>query len=899
MTDEIPPQDEGNEQPTSDDRELIEAARREAEALRATGSDPGAIGAGMIGDVPAGYEVIREIHRGGQGAVYLAIQKATKRKVAIKVMHAGSSVESAGRARFEREIQILGHLNHPNIVKIHDSGCTEGGQFYYVMDYIPGQPLDEYLKANPDLPPRDAIELFATICEAVNAAHVRGVIHRDLKPANIRVNSDGEPMIVDFGLAKLSVGGDQSSIDLMTITGQFVGSLPWASPEQAGASPEAIDVRTDVYSLGVMLYQLLTHGKFPYDVLANMRDVLDNILHAQPARPSTAGRGINDELDTIVLKCLAKEKERRYQSAGELARDLRHYLRGEPIEAKRDSGLYVISKTLRRYKPQVAVALAFLVAIIAFAIVLGVLLVNVSRQRTIARQNFDSGRELAHTMIFDFHDIIEPLRGATRARDLILTEALAYLQGVRTQGGDDPDFLRELAEANDRVGDLLSARDDAGTGDLQASRERYAEARAIREGLLTRLPDDARARADMGASLARSGLVMLRDGQYDQAINELESAQKRYAEAIAIAGSASPQSATWTDERQTISLDIVDAIVGKITFLAAGERPDPATGRAAHPDADVQTDTLLQRAGAVVDDAMKHFATGLDRAPDDQQALKGLVQAIEHKSALLVLEGRTHAGAAQTLAEAGRQAEAVAECRQAIDAYARARADVEPARIQLDALIERNPDSVSLRRARMMTTNHAGESLMRAAQSCEFIDQIARANPDVLGEGLTLEQIRSRARSLHTDSLELYSDSLERAESLATDESNAAAMADLAFCINKVGRELESLGRYAEALEAYRRSLAIRDELRRSDDTARNRERLGVAEYRLAEFMEGDAERKPERRISLLSEAKTRFENAYDLFKSSVGPDANAARQARNGIQRCIAQLEALLNGGQ
>ncbi len=348
------------------DEDLIERARRQVEGLPASDEALATMPGMPPPDSFPGYELVREIHRGGQGAVYLAIQKTTKRKVAIKVMHGGPHVGSSGRARFEREVQILGQMNHPNIVRILDSGTTPDGGFFYVMDYVSGRTLDEHVAAaKPTI--QEVLRLFVKICDGANAAHLKGVIHRDLKPANVRVDARGEPVIVDFGLAKIAVPDVtvESRPQLMSITGQFIGSLPWASPEQAEGNPSMIDVRTDVYSLGVMLYQMLT-GRFPYDVVGNMRDVLDNILRATPARPSTVRRQINDEVETIVLKCLSKERERRYQSAGEIGRDIGHYLAGEPIEAKRDSGWYVISKTLGRYRPQVAVAAAFVVLLIAW-----------------------------------------------------------------------------------------------------------------------------------------------------------------------------------------------------------------------------------------------------------------------------------------------------------------------------------------------------------------------------------------------------------------------------------------------------------------------------------------------------------------------------------------------------
>ncbi len=318
-----------------------------------------------------GYQIVREIHRGGQGVVYEAVQKATKRKVAIKVMRAGPFPGDHDRIRFEREVQILASLKHPNIVAIHDSGIA-AGHFYFVMDYIAGQPLDMYA-ASADRSVEWTLTLFERIALAVHAAHLRGVMHRDLKPGNIRIDEDGEPYILDFGLAKIAdCAAPGAESPAITVTGQFVGSLPWAAPEQVDASPDCIDVRTDVYSLGVILFQILT-GRFPYPVAGSVREVMDHISNVEPVRPSTVREQIDDEVDTLVLKCLSKERERRYQSAGELARDIRRYLSGEPIEAKRDSSWYVLKKTLGRNKLPVALSLAFALTVLGFAIAMAVL----------------------------------------------------------------------------------------------------------------------------------------------------------------------------------------------------------------------------------------------------------------------------------------------------------------------------------------------------------------------------------------------------------------------------------------------------------------------------------------------------------------------------------------------
>lgn len=363
----------------------------------------------QTGAIP-GYEFIDEIRRGGQGRVFRATQTSTGREVAIKVMRGGPFAGASDRARFQREVQVLAALSHPHIVTIHDSGISDDSS-YFVMDYVAGRSLDEHMTNLREAsrsergPGRAAVgrrtepsrrcleaalDLFAGICEAVNSAHVAGIIHRDLKPSNVRIDENGEPHILDFGLAKV-LDAPAADGDAMTETGQFLGSLPWAAPEQAAGEPAKIDTRTDVYALGVIVYRMLT-GRFPYDVTGNMRDVLDNILGAEPVRPSTIGGGngrpairIDDEIETIVLKCLAKQRERRYQTAGELARDIRHYLAGEPIEAKRDSTAYVLRKQLRRHRLPVAVAASFMFVIVAAAIALAVQSARIKQEAQSAR----------------------------------------------------------------------------------------------------------------------------------------------------------------------------------------------------------------------------------------------------------------------------------------------------------------------------------------------------------------------------------------------------------------------------------------------------------------------------------------------------------------------------------
>ena len=327
-----------------------------------------------------GYRMVREIHRGGQAVVFEAVRESTRQLVAIKVFRESRFATPSEEARFDREVRALAELDHPNIVPIHDSGAT-ASFFYLVMKYIDGRPLDEVddfgLRGAPAIGAasrpasrRERIErllrLFARVCAAVEAAHVRGIVHRDLKPSNIVVDSGGEPFVLDFGLAKLTTTAPAATTTL-TRSGKFMGSLPWASPEQTEGRPEAVDLRTDVYSLGVILYEMLT-GRFPYPVTGSMRTVLDHIANTAPRRPSSVRRELNGELDTILLKALEKDKQRRYQSVAALRADVEHFIRGEPIEAKRDSTWYVLSKTARRHKLALLVSTAFVTLVLGFAL---------------------------------------------------------------------------------------------------------------------------------------------------------------------------------------------------------------------------------------------------------------------------------------------------------------------------------------------------------------------------------------------------------------------------------------------------------------------------------------------------------------------------------------------------
>jgi formylglycine-generating enzyme required for sulfatase activity len=291
-----------------------------------------------------GYQLLHEVGGGGQAVVYKAMQESTGRVVAVKVIPGGPFVNSRRRGRFNREVEILAALHHPNIVGIIDRGRTSDGSFFLVMEYVDGHCLGEHAASNLEAAcdQRALLRLFAKLAAAVGAAHERGIVHRDLKPSNVRVDSRGEPHVLDFGMARWLANDEEhpTSGRTITFTGQIVGSMPWACPEQADGSADGVDARGDVYALGVMLYVALT-GDFPYPVYGPIREVLDNIAKVTPLPPSKAvkvdtPRGdIAPGLDSIVLTALAKRPQDRYASAGEMAADIERHLNGHEVAATR------------------------------------------------------------------------------------------------------------------------------------------------------------------------------------------------------------------------------------------------------------------------------------------------------------------------------------------------------------------------------------------------------------------------------------------------------------------------------------------------------------------------------------------------------------------------------------
>lgn len=338
---------------------------------RSGGSDgSGAAPSSMPATIGA-YRIVRVIGEGGMGLVYEAEQPNPRRRVAIKVIGRGASSRAA-LARFRNEAQVLGQLKHPGIAQIYEAATDPGtGEAFFAMEYIDGPSLTQFVKEK-QIGDRERVELVARACDAVQHAHQKGVIHRDLKPGNILVESasDGTPTpkVLDFGVARLTQTSAGSAIESPTLAldaHRIVGTLGYMSPEQFDGKPELLDTRSDVYSLGVILYELLA-GRLPIEVKdLTLTEAATKVREQSPARLGRTRPGLRGDLEIIASKALSKEREARYASAAELAADLRRYLNHEPISARPPGTLYTLGKFARR-KPALT-----LVSSVAFLALVG------------------------------------------------------------------------------------------------------------------------------------------------------------------------------------------------------------------------------------------------------------------------------------------------------------------------------------------------------------------------------------------------------------------------------------------------------------------------------------------------------------------------------------------------
>ncbi len=399
----------------------------------------------LVGREIGPYRLVRVLGRGGMGTVYEAEQKWPHRRVALKVIH---GAPGADLARWSgHEPKILGRLNHPFVASIYDADRTEDGLSYFVMELIDGQRLDEYVQQY-EVPRRERLLLYCKICEAIQHAHMKSVIHLDLKPSNILVIPPKDPTcqelqvkVVDFGVAAIT-GSDTTHTTRLGATGGMVGTLAYMSPEQRRGERETCDVRSDVYSLGVVLFKLMT-GDLPYPIEGVPPHEAWRILAEQsPRRPRALDPSVPVDVETIIRTATAEEATRRYQSVSELAGDVRLYLTDRPITARRPSKLYEWSKFAQRNKGLVGVVLALLLGLTSTTIGTYAGLVRAREAEKHMREVADTNKKLTAELVGDDisstvyrRNLLDILRAAAQQmiRDGRLEDAEAeYVRLVRT-----------------------------------------------------------------------------------------------------------------------------------------------------------------------------------------------------------------------------------------------------------------------------------------------------------------------------------------------------------------------------------------------------------------------------------------------------------------------------------
>jgi hypothetical protein len=545
------------------------------------------------------FELVRPLGRGGMGEVWLARQADGRvaRDVALKLPMLSLQDDVIGE-RFRRERDILARLEHPHIARLYDAGVTESGQPWLAMEYVEGLPLSEHV-ASRSLSIAQRLALFRQVLAAVAHAHRHLVVHRDLKPANILIDGSGQVRLLDFGIARL-VEEDEGGGDLTRIGGRVM-TLRYAAPEQVAAG--TITTATDIYSLGVILHELVT-GLAPYRAVREGKPFTDVMLLQEetsiPSKltltlaaaracglssPRQLARLVSGDLDAIVLKAMRRDPAQRYASVELLDGDIHAHLERRPVKARAGTWRYLAGRFALRHKLPFATAVAVLVTLAA-----GLVLADRERRVAVAEKaraerHFASVRSLANVFMFDVHGEIENLAGSLKAREMLVKTSLQYLDVLAKEAGSDPDVAVEVAIAYRKLADLKGDVFGSNLGDPDAALNNLRKARVLLDALDAKRPDDLkvqRERRELALALAR----LLRAKTRDEAVAENTSAVKIAERVVTLPGAG-------RDDRQRLASAHADlayahgvlqadtqkgleGMRGAFSILEAVEREDPA-----------------------------------------------------------------------------------------------------------------------------------------------------------------------------------------------------------------------------------------------------------------------------------------------------------------------------------
>jgi tetratricopeptide (TPR) repeat protein/predicted Ser/Thr protein kinase len=484
----------------------------------------GAAKAAQAGTAFGKYDLLEPIAKGGMGIVYKARQRGLNRIVAIKMILAGQFADQADIDRFYAEAAPAAALTHPNIVAIHEVG-QEQGQHFFSMEYIEGQSLAALVQEDP-LTPRRAAEFIITIAETMQFAHDSGIVHRDLKPSNVLLDKKLRPLITDFGLAK-----QVSNQSQLTMAGSIVGTPSYMSPEQAAGKIDEIGPWSDLYSIGAILYELVT-GRPPFRA-ATPFETIRQVLDTEPVSPRQLNPSVPRDLETICLKCLQKERARRYATTQELADELGRYMRGEPIHARPIGQAARLWRLCKRHPITASAVASTLLMLAMTAVISSLAYIRTSAALAQSELRFRDAMDVVDKLFTRVsEDTLLNQPGMQPLRKDLLHEALSYYQKFLREGAEDPRVQDELGSAYFRVG-LITEVLQSPSAALPA----YETARHIQQRLLAVRPSDPPRLKALGDTLNRLGSVQVVKKDFD-------AARKEFAEAVRIRGqlaTAQPQ----------------------------------------------------------------------------------------------------------------------------------------------------------------------------------------------------------------------------------------------------------------------------------------------------------------------------------------------------------------------
>ncbi len=794
------------------------------------------------------YRVVHELGRGGMGVVYLGVREDDqfKQHVAIKVLKRGMDTDEIIQ-RFKLERQLLAALNHPGIARFHDGGVTDDGLPYFAIEYVEGQPLDEYCDTRR-LRIAERLELFRSVCAAVHYAHQNLVVHRDLKPSNILVTKEGVPKLLDFGIAKL-INPQLSMAEVDPTAPEMRIMTPeYASPEQVRGNP--ISTASDVYSLGVLLYELVT-GHRPYRLHSRVKAEIERVIcEVDPDKPSTAisrieedegisadgstttitpeqvskvregrpdrlRRRLAGDIDNIVLTAMRKEPQRRYASAEQFAEDIRRHLVGLPVIARRDTFGYRSMKFIRRHRVGVATA-----ALIAVLLVGGITSTTMAKQdafteRDRAQRMFNEVRTLAHIFMFDFHDAIQELDGSIPARQLLVESALDYLNRLALEAGDDQDLQADLADGYDRVGDIRGGITNPSLGETGDALEIYQTALAIRQNLSAASGADVALQRKVAVSHLKVGHMLKKRGRLPEAIEEYTSMLKI------------PEALDGSDSKTLRLLVVALDTLGKAE-LQEGKMGD---------------------AGAKYDRANKILVELVDESPGDRRLQRDLSVSCLRVGGLLERTG-DYQGALAYYADAVEVRDQLLEV------------NLQSSRLRRDLAVAHyvTADALLLLERPQEATEHIDHCLGVFEQRVKDNAESARARRDLaLGH-----EILGQAKALMGDphaALESYRSFQTVAIALwESDRANTDNRGNVAKSHQRVAEALALKDDPAGAIRSYREALRIVSRLAEGDPTD-----VGLQEMK-AEILSALGELLVETKA--LGEAKESLDSARSIYET-------------------------------